>query len=168
MSEPVSDQEYDSMMSGKEIYGDAFSREEIEQWYRDEQSASFANYEGFVLRELGRILKPSGVLVLREPITAMGDWRRDRPRMTRRERGLPLDPFLAGSRQAGFTLTRFRTFDCPLVPRRGALLGIHGPYNRPVKVAIDKVVSGLFRWNLHYNPKSLWQKVSPSSVFVIA
>lgn len=265
---PISDDMYDRLMSGEDIYGDQFTVEEIEAWYRDEEAASFENYEGkdtaqydalnweyafrflakrrfqrclaigtadgrdveplapfvdefiaiepeqrwwrssiggcpasfrkptvrgeidlpvasvdlavclsvlhhvpnvsFVLEQIGRVMRPSGVLILREPITSMGDWRLNRPRMTRRERGLPLKPLLQSVREAGFELSRVSTFDCPLVPRGGALLGVSSPYNKPLMIALDKLLSFLFRWNLHYNPKNAWQKISPSSVFVVA
>src|SRR5690606_17145457 len=42
-----------------------------------------------VLGELARVLEPGGMLLIREPISSLGDFRRPRPGLTRNERGIP-------------------------------------------------------------------------------
>lgn len=59
-----------------------------------------------VVRELFRCLRPSGIALIREPIVSMGDWRRERAGLTKRERGLPLPIFRAIVRSAGFTIVK--------------------------------------------------------------
>jgi len=68
----------------------------------------------FVLTELCRILKKDGVLLIREPIISMGDWRQKRIGLTKNERGIPVsffdgffknDSLEVVSKQYCFTLT---------------------------------------------------------------
>ena len=46
-----------------------------------------------VVHEMFRVLKPGGYALLREPTHSMGDWRRPRRGLTKRERGIPLAIF---------------------------------------------------------------------------
>lgn len=55
-----------------------------------------------VLAEIGRITKPGGLALIREPIVSMGDWSRPREGLTPRERGIPRDLLLSACREAGF------------------------------------------------------------------
>jgi SAM-dependent methyltransferase len=43
-----------------------------------------------VVTELFRCLRPGGYLLVREPVTSMGDWRKRRQGLSKRERGIPL------------------------------------------------------------------------------
>src|SRR4051794_7593911 len=54
-----------------------------------------------VLGEMGRVAAPGAVVVIREPIVSMGDWRHPRPGLTARERGIPQRALLAAVRAAG-------------------------------------------------------------------
>ncbi|MBM3453659.1 MAG: class I SAM-dependent methyltransferase [Bacteroidetes bacterium] len=47
----------------------------------------------YVMSELIRVLKPNGMLLIREPIVSMGDWRMPRKGLTKNERGIPLSYF---------------------------------------------------------------------------
>jgi 2-polyprenyl-3-methyl-5-hydroxy-6-metoxy-1,4-benzoquinol methylase len=47
----------------------------------------------FVMSEISRVLKTGGILLLREPIVSMGDWREERHGLTKNERGIPIKAF---------------------------------------------------------------------------
>ena len=48
----------------------------------------------YVISELRRVLRPGGYILIREPITSMGDWRSKRQNVTLRERGIPEKIFI--------------------------------------------------------------------------
>jgi SAM-dependent methyltransferase len=61
---------------------------------------------GTVLRDIGRVLEPGGYILFREPTHAMGDWRRPRQGLTKRERWIPLPVFRQLIRDAALTVVR--------------------------------------------------------------
>jgi SAM-dependent methyltransferase len=121
----------------------------------------------YIISEIGRTVAKGGYVILREPITMMGDWRFPRSNMTRRERGLPPKPFVAAVEKAGFEIKSITYFDCPLVARGVSLLGMK-PFNNPSIVMFDKLLSYALKWNMHYRPSNLLQKIAPSTVFIVA
>jgi SAM-dependent methyltransferase len=59
-----------------------------------------------VVQECARCLKPGGIMLLREPIVSMGDWRRPRGCLTKRERGIPINIFDDIIEKAGLSVRR--------------------------------------------------------------
>lgn len=118
-----------------------------------------------VLAEFGRVLSVGGVVVLREPISNMGDWRLPRPGLTCHERGLPLRWLDEAVRATGFRYLRRR----PCMFQGTYLLGrlIRRPFDRLWIVRMDWLVSRLSSWNDVYWRQKWWQKLAPTSAFVI-
>jgi SAM-dependent methyltransferase len=122
----------------------------------------------FVLSELVRVLASDGLLILREPICTMGDWRNPRPGLTKHERGIPLQ--YLRERLHALHLTPLRQSLCsfPLVPRIAMLIRIRHAYNSRPLVLLDHLLSWSLRWNLHYHRNSIFKKLAPSEVFLVA
>lgn len=121
-----------------------------------------------VIAEFGRVLKPEGILILREPISSMGDWRIPRKGLTKNERGLPpawLQERLHGS---GFTLRRRRHCMFSALSIVAAKMGIDRPYNHRWFVWVDWALSSLFRFNAKYRRSTFLEKLAPGSVFIVA
>lgn len=120
----------------------------------------------FVVRELARTLKPGGWMVLREPITSMGDWRQPRRGLTRRERGIPLPILGAIVRDAGLAIQHQSLCVFALTPR---LIGLLRPdvYNSRVATWLDGLLCSAFAWNLRYHARSIMQRMRPTSVFLV-
>lgn len=120
-----------------------------------------------VLNELARVLAPGGWLVLREPVTTMGDWRVPRQGLTQHERGLPKTWLLNSVRAAGLTVKHHA--DCQFAPltRLCSRVGLNA-FGSPLLVAVDAVLSHLFSWNSRYHRPGFWQKFAPASVFIVA
>jgi SAM-dependent methyltransferase len=118
----------------------------------------------FVLREMFRVLGPGGHALVREPVASMGDWRRPRHGMTRRERGIPPRLFREAIRGAGFSIEReapcmFRpALRVPWLARRA---------NTPLGAAMDEWLSRLFAWNATYHATHWWQKIRPACRFFV-
>lgn len=119
-----------------------------------------------VLGELTRCLRPGGHLVLREPIVSMGDWRKPRPGLTRRERGIPRDVLRAIWRSAGLAPVHEALCAFPVTERLRRLFGRH-PYLDPRAVALDAWLSRLFAWNLRYHRRTRLEKLCPTALYAV-
>ena len=123
----------------------------------------------FVLSEIIRVLKPGGVLLLREPIVSMGNWRVAREGLTKNERGIPLpvfktifnnSPVEVVSSKLCFTMTA-------LLQRTVGKFLEHPIYTYKTYLTIDRVLSSILQANLKYHPTNRLQRVAPSSVFYV-
>lgn len=119
-----------------------------------------------VVRELGRCLRQGGYALVREPVFSMGDWRRPRPDLTKRERGIPAHILRSAFGRAGLTIVRetpcgFRPLARLTGPTRGAL------YNSAFLTLVDSVLSRAFAWNQRYHAVNALQKIQPASVFFV-
>jgi SAM-dependent methyltransferase len=106
------------------------------------------------MAELGRVLKPGGILLLREPIVSMGDFTRPRPGLTAHERGIPeplLDRMFAENRIAVRykARTRFNALFHLL-----AKLGANS--NSRLAVRIDALLCRLTGFNKRYCRTRSW------------
>jgi len=120
----------------------------------------------FVLTELLRVLAPGGYLLLREPIISMGNWREKRPGLTKHERGIPekifADIFNKENIQViekhyHFTMTSFfrRIF------KNSAF------FNSKVYYILDKYLSKILAFNIHYHARNKLERCAPQSIFYV-
>jgi SAM-dependent methyltransferase len=116
-----------------------------------------------VIRELCRCLQPRGFAIIREPVVSMGDWRKPRRGLTRRERGVPLEVFRRIIRGAGFDVLRETLCVFNPIPRLWSLFG-KPAYNNMLATRLDAVICKLLRWNLKYHSESLLRKFRPTAV----
>lgn len=120
----------------------------------------------FVVAELARVLTPGGYLLLREPIVSMGDWRKPRRGLTKRERGIPLHILRTFINENGLEVVNEALCGFPATPRLFRWLRTD-PYNSAALVLIDRLMCWLFRWNLNYHPTSPLQCLRPTSAFFV-
>lgn len=119
-----------------------------------------------VLGECHRCLAEGGVMLLREPVVSMGDWRRPRRGLTRRERGIPLEFLDERIRHLGFQVRRRALCVFPLVPKIVGRFGMD-PYNHPLVTRLDALLSRWFAWNVTYHRTTAAQKLAPASVYFV-
>jgi SAM-dependent methyltransferase len=111
-----------------------------------------------VVSELGRVLKPGGRFLIRDPVFSMGDWTVPRPGATRHERGIfpeTMERFIAS---AGLTLERRPLFASGLarsLQRKGFRV-----YHYRWSVALDRLVCRL-PWKMSYWRTTLLEKLAP-------
>ncbi len=120
-----------------------------------------------VIEELARVSRAGGMAIIREPIHAMGDWRKPRRGLTRNERGIPLRWLTDRIQAAGFAVTAQHACMFPALARIGRSIGIRQPYNSRMLVAADALASRLTQWNDHYLRDSFFKKLAPSSAFLV-
>ena len=123
----------------------------------------------YVLKELYRITKPGGYLLIREPVISMGDWNKPRKGLTHNERGIPLNHFRAIFKELNaeiinealcFSMTAFfqrtwsKFFKRPI-------------YTFKLYSWFDKWFSKMLKWNLHYHATTKLQRIAPQSVFYL-
>jgi SAM-dependent methyltransferase len=123
----------------------------------------------FVLSELIRVLKPSGLLLLREPIISMGDWTAQRKGLTKHERGIPIfifDKLFSDSfvkvihRGYCFTMTS-------LFQRKIGKFFKKPIYSYKSYAIFDKYISALLKNNVKYHALSKINRIAPSNIFYV-
>jgi hypothetical protein len=118
-----------------------------------------------VFSELVRVLKPSGNLLIREPIISMGDWRSARPGLTKHERGIPPTVFESlVSRHGLMTISSSMNMFSPLQKVCG-YLGVN-LWSRPALI-VDNFLCSVLKSNHKYHRTSFRDKFAPSSMFLV-
>ncbi|WP_367322976.1 class I SAM-dependent methyltransferase [Streptomyces sp. HUAS ZL42] len=121
-----------------------------------------------VVSELGRVLAPGGWMVIREPVVSMGDWRYPRKGgLTKRERGIPRSHLERAINKAGLSIRSSTFCMSPLTGRLGKVVG-RNLYATEFGAAVDRTLALATAWNYRYHAVSGWQKLRPSSVFIVA
>jgi SAM-dependent methyltransferase len=120
----------------------------------------------YVLGELIRVLKPEGVMMIREPIRTMGDWRNARNGLTKNERGIPHKYFDILLKQKPIKIIKKSFCDSNFAFQ---IISKILPVNRDSMLyqEIDRIVSFLFSWNIHYHTRNVFQKMAPASIFYV-
>lgn len=121
---------------------------------------------GHVLAECYRCLSKNGIMLLREPITSMGDWRKARNGLTKRERGIPLQILDHILENVGFTIVRRSLCNFPVLPKIGNKIGIK-TYNNKILTMADALLSQAFAWNIRYHRTRFFEKLAPASVYYV-
>jgi len=119
----------------------------------------------FVFSELVRVLKKDRVILLREPISSMGNWHTKRAGTTINERGLGVQYIknLILKNNIKIQKLNFLLFSPLLLLVNKFNLGI----DKKNIIYIDYVLSKLFTWNIDYNRKIFFKKFAPGSIFLI-
>jgi SAM-dependent methyltransferase len=118
-----------------------------------------------VLRELYRVQRPSGYMLLREPVVSLGDWRQPRKGLTKNERGIPLQLLRDILCTVGFELVREAKCAHSLTSRLNYILK-NGPYNSGLVVALDALLCKL-PWRNNYHPKNMIERLRVWSAFYV-
>ena len=110
------------------------------------------------IKEFARVLRRDGRILLREPIVSMGDWRKPRPGLTKRERGIPLAVLERIASEAG--LDRLHRSLCGF-PLTRVLFNWKrsGPFNDMLATRVDAVLAAAFAWNWHYHARSTFERL---------
>ena len=119
----------------------------------------------YVIKELTRVLKKGGIMLIREPIISMGDWRKSRKGLTKKERGIPLDIFRRIIRQNSLRVISEKKILFPTTRR--LKLGKKHACNSKFLVFLDTVLSCLFSWNDTYHAINFFHKLRPQAVFYV-
>jgi SAM-dependent methyltransferase len=120
-----------------------------------------------VFSEMARVLRPGGKMVVREPISTMGDWRSPRRGVTQNERGFPPGWLEQKARTLDLRIKRASYCLFPLMWRLGKILRLSPAYNSPAMVRLDTAMSRLTQWNLHYHRDSIFKKIAPGAVVFV-
>lgn len=120
----------------------------------------------YVLSELIRVLKPNGILLIREPIVSMGDWRIPRKGLTKNERGIPLSIFEHIILENNLEIVAKNFCDCSFIYK--TLRRVFGlKYNSKFVQIIDSIASQILSWNCRYHRINIIQKIAPNSIFLV-
>ncbi len=121
-----------------------------------------------VVLEMGRVLRPGGWLLLREPMISMGDFRFQRHGLTMNERGIPraiMNDFIGKS---GLDLVTSLPCSFQAINRAVQFLGGDTAYDSKFLVWLDSLLSRLTLFNARYWRPRLIDKVAPTSMVYVA
>lgn len=119
-----------------------------------------------VVRELGRVLRRGGYALVREPVFSMGDWRRPRKDLTKRERGIPAQILRGIFSGAGLTIVREAPCEFRPVNRLSGFIG-RSVYGSRTLTIVDAALSRAFAWNRRYHTVSAFQKIQPAARYFV-
>jgi len=122
---------------------------------------------GNVVREMARVLRPGGWLLIREPITSMGDFSKPRPGCTAHERGIPVHIMKQFIAESGLELHKVEFCSVGIFNKLCAKLGLTVP-DSDWLVQIDAIVSRLLAFNARYWRPRLIDKLAPNTMVYIA
>ena len=119
-----------------------------------------------VIREIFRCLEPGGYVLIREPVHSMGDWRKPRSGLTRRERGIPQNILSKIIEESGFEILREKKCMFSLTSRLRFLMRTP-VYGNKLVVFFDELICSLPIWPNRYHATSAIYKLRPTSVFFV-
>ena len=121
-----------------------------------------------VVREMHRVLKPGGMVMLREPTHSMGDWRQPRRGLTKHERGIPLPLFRSIVVGAGFQVVKETRCMFSLTSRLQRLMQ-RRIWTVGWVVTLDAWLCRLPLWSDRYHADTAIAKLRPTAVaYVLA
>ncbi len=119
----------------------------------------------YVVKEIGRVLRPGGHAIFREPVVNMGDWRKPRKGLTRRERGIPIPLLEIAFEGAALCVEHRAPCVFPLTQRVASAMGVRQAYNSWVLTRIDSFLCRATSWNWSYHRPSILKKLCPTSYY---
>jgi SAM-dependent methyltransferase len=120
----------------------------------------------YVMSECYRCLDTNGIMLFREPIISMGDWRKPRRGLTKRERGIPIDILDNIVTSVGFSIKNRSMCNHPLIPKIANKLGLVAYNNYSLTIA-DAFISQLFPYKMKYHRTKMYEKFSPAAVYYV-
>jgi SAM-dependent methyltransferase len=117
-----------------------------------------------VLREIYRCAAPGAFVLVREPIVSMGDWRKPRKGLTKRERGIPLRILRDTITTVGFDVVRERKCMFPVTMRLQYVLRVP-VFNSRLYTYADSLVCRLPFWGNTYHARNALEKLRPNAIF---
>ncbi len=120
-----------------------------------------------VMGEIHRVLKPGGILLIREPCSSMGDWRLPRS-ATPNERGIGRNFLLNKALTIGFEVT-MRPRPVLFAPLNTFLKKLRADSLLPASMLfwIDRLASRAISWNDWYWRDRWYKKLGPSAYFYV-
>jgi SAM-dependent methyltransferase len=122
----------------------------------------------YVLGEIARVLKPNGLLFVREPTVTMGEWGSHRQGLTANERGLPLPWLLKACRKQGLEVAQALPAVFAPLDRFVRLFGVYAPYASRLYMAFDSLFSTITLPLARYYRPKWWQRFAPAAVLLVA
>jgi len=123
----------------------------------------------FVLKEISRVLKPGGYLLLSEPIVSMGDPSLPRYGLTKNERGIPMEFFDLFLKKEGLEIISKEYFftATSIVEKTFGRILKKPVYSYKLYVGFDKYLSKLLNKRVKYKAQKKIDKFAPSSIYYV-
>ena len=117
-----------------------------------------------VFAEVARCLAPGGFMLVTEPISSMGDWRRPRRGLTANERGIPLPLFHQMIQKAGLIIQRETAMEFRPLMNASLACGIKA-YNSRMLTKVDALICTFLPHR--YHARTVLEKFRAVSIYFV-
>jgi len=97
----------------------------------------------------------------------MGDWRKFRANLTKRERGIPIGIFRKILSELDFKVIKETFCGFLAIPKLFGRFFSGGIYNNNLMTRLDEVACRALTWNISYHPTTVLEKFMPTSVYYV-
>ncbi len=120
-----------------------------------------------IMTEFSRCLALNGMILIREPIISMGDWRFPRIGLTKHERGIPINIFRDIIKSVNLQIKSENICVFALSDRILRIFFKSGVFNSINGVIIDSLFCAITKWNMRYHATSPFHKIRPTCVYYV-
>lgn len=123
----------------------------------------------YLLKEIIRVLKPQGYLLLNEPIVSMGDPSKPRYGLTKNERGIPIKFFLQifAEENVEVVSKKYLFTGTSVLSKLFNKIFRKSIYSYKSYIYFDKILSFILQKNVRYHTSGILKKIAPTSIYFV-
>ena len=165
------------------LRGNDYNKKKIKEWYLEEENYHNKYVGGrdikydvlhhmpninYILSELARVLKPNGIMIIKEPLSSMRPTRIDSKGLSPNERGIPTDFFMKEFKKLNLKVLAFNYANYPpLLTLIGKKEFLKNKFCLNIFYYLDKILSSITGKHSKYQRSSLLERCAAGSVYYV-